>query len=108
MNKLAQSHQPPLVPCAAASDIPAHFKIYNVFFKVPRSTGKVTLRGNQMQVEMSRWDLGRIPAASGLHAVNQVWDAVPHVGPALLDASGNPIRSRTIRKRELCVEEVAA
>lgn len=86
-------------------DLPSHFKLYNVYFLVPRLTGKVTLIGKRMQTEMGRWDLGKIPAASGLHAINQVWAAVPHLGPALLDGEGKAIRSHKIRIKQLQVEE---
>lgn len=94
------------MPDEPDTDIPAHFKLYNIYMEVPRALGKVTLRGGEIQAETSRWDFGRMPAASGLHAVKLVWDNIPHRGPALLDAAGNPTRYRTISRRDLRFEEV--
>ena len=88
------------------SDIPAHWKLYNIYMLVPRDTGKVTLIAGRIQTVPGRWDFGKMPGASGLHAIKQVWDNLPHRGPALLDAQGSPSRYRTISRRDLLAEEV--
>lgn len=87
------------------SDIPAHWKFYRIYMLVPRQLGMVVTNGENVRCDIGVWEFGKMPAATGLHAINTFWASIAHVGPALLDAEGKPIRKKKIKKSELLVEE---
>lgn len=88
------------------ADIPPHWKLYRLYILCPRQMARVLFTGKELKTPPGSWEFGKLPAASAAHALDTFWKNCPHVGPALLNAEGVPVRQRRIDKRDVKIEEI--
>lgn len=91
--------------------IPPHWKIYLLWMEVPRRTGTEKMvstgKGISVATQPGRYEFGKIPAAGPLHAINEYWRVVSHMGPALLDIDGKIVLKAKLKKTQIRAEECA-